>query len=287
MTTADELDTLLAGLSRRDRDAVAALLRPALRERERTGDRAALDVVSMAHRALNAPETMADKVSARAAPAPQVLPVRAGRAEVAFPGELPKLTHLLQDVLAARASRRDFAGRPLALEDVAGLLAHSYGVRGTTAAYNSPSFPTRYAPSAGGVQSTDIYVIVNDVTGVAPGAYLYAPQDGGALRLLNRGDMRRLVVEACPDTEWMYSAGVVLVLAGSLSRGRWKYGDRSYCFAHLDAGFVGENLYLCAASLGLRICAVAGFDADRVGGVLGLDGKQDIPLLLMPVGTRA
>ncbi|NDZ78807.1 SagB/ThcOx family dehydrogenase [Streptomyces sp. SID10853] len=286
MSTTDELDTLLAGLSARDRDALAAMLRPALRVRERTGDRAVLDLVTVAHRALNDPASMASRSEMQGAQTPQVLPDRAGRAEVSFPGELPKLTHLLQDVLAARASRRDFAGRPLALEDIAGLLSHSYGIRGTTAAYNSPSFPSRYAPSAGGIQSTDIYVVVHDVEGVAPGAYLYAPQDD-ALRLVNRGDMRRLLVDACPDTEWMYSAGAVLVLAGALTRGRWKYGNRAYCFAHFDAGFVGENLYLCATSLGLRVCAVAGFDSDRVAGVLGLDGKQDIPLLLMPVGSRA
>ncbi|MBP0456586.1 SagB family peptide dehydrogenase [Streptomyces montanisoli] len=286
MSRPDELESMLDGLSARDREAVAAMLRPALRARERDGDRAALDVVGLAHRALNNPETMAAKAEVQGAQTPRVLPERAGRAAVPFPGELPKLTHPLQDVLAARASRRDFAGRGLGLDEIAGLLTRAYGIRGTMAAYNSPDFPARYAPSAGGVQSTDVYVVVNDVDGVAPGAYLYAPQDDG-LRLVNRGDMRRLLVDACPGTEWMYSAGAVLVLAGALERGRWKYGDRAYCFAHFDAGFVGENLCLCATSLGLRICAVAGFDADRLAGVLGLDGKQDIPLLLMPVGSRA
>lgn len=82
-------------------------------------------------------------------------------------------------------------------------------------------------------------------------------------------------------------AAAVLVLTGVYERLRWKYGERSYRFVCLDAGFVGQNIYLVAEALGLGTCAVSGFAQDVVETMLGVDGRSEIALALLTVGTRS
>ena len=44
------------------------------------------------------------------------------------------------------------------------------------------------------------------------------------------------------DTTWPGYAHAVLVLVCNLPRVAWKYGDRGYRFAHVDAGVLVQNL---------------------------------------------
>jgi len=39
----------------------------------------------------------------------------------------------------------------------------------------------------------------------------------------------------------------------------WKYGERGYRYVWLEAGHVGQNLYLIATALGLGAVAIGGF----------------------------
>jgi SagB-type dehydrogenase family enzyme len=65
----------------------------------------------------------------------------------------------------------------------------------------------------------------------------------------------------------------------------WKYGPRGYRFVHVDAGLACQTLYLVAAALQLRTCAVAAFSDALVNDLLRIDGRREFATLLMPVGT--
>ena len=65
---------------------------------------------------------------------------------------------------------------------------------------------------------------------------------------------------------------------------RWKYRERTYRYALLEAGHVGQNLYLTATALGLGACAVGAFLDDELNGLLGLDGEQEAALYIIAVG---
>lgn len=210
-----------------------------------------------------------------------------------FPGvrrfELPRdllaLDHPLQRVLTARASRRDFTGEELAIETLATLLHFAYGVRKTATAYNVPDFPVRYAPTAGGLQSVELYAIVNSVEGLPRGAYHYDPV-AHAVELVNEGNMRRKLVAHSTRQEWLHYTSVALVLAVRPERLEWKYGTRGYRLMHMDVGFVGQNIYLVATALGLRTTAFSGFDEDAFNGMLTLDGDHEFAALMFPIGAR-
>ncbi|MDP2949223.1 MAG: SagB/ThcOx family dehydrogenase, partial [Chloroflexota bacterium] len=70
-------------------------------------------------------------------------------------------------------------------------------------------------------------------------------------------------------------------------RTRWKYQDRSYRYVLLDAGHLGENLYLAATSLGLGPCGIGAFLDDEVNRMVEVDGKQESAVYLVSIGCLA
>jgi SagB-type dehydrogenase family enzyme len=78
----------------------------------------------------------------------------------------------------------------------------------------------------------------------------------------------------------------VLLLAGVHDRLRWKYGDRAYRFLCMDTGFVAENVYLVCEGLGLAACAISGFAQDGLESLLGIDGRNELALLMITVGMQ-
>ncbi len=208
-----------------------------------------------------------------------------GRRQVRLP-DAPPVAGGLQDVLERRRSSHDFGTAAMPLPTLAGLLHASYGVRELRRAYDVRDFPFRYAPSAGGLQPIDLYLVANEVDGLARGLYCYDPL-AAALTLLDEGNLRRRLSRCGLDRPWLAYAHAVLVLVCNLPRVFWKYGDRGYRFAHVDAGVLAQNLYLAGTALGLTTCAVAGYYDDAVHELLGLDGRDECAVLLFAVGSRA
>ena len=191
----------------------------------------------------------------------------------------------LDRTIKARGSRRDFGGAAMTVAELATVLHYAAGVRKTIMAYNTREFPVRYTPNAGGLQSPEIFLVVNRVPDLKRGLYHFVTDDH-ALELLNEGNMRRKLVGMSLFQEWMHHADVVLILTTDLDRLLWKYGPRSYRYAHMDVGYVSAHVYLVTAALRLRTSAVSGFLDDAMNDFLELDGTRRFVQLLMPIGRR-
>ena len=74
------------------------------------------------------------------------------------------------------------------------------------------------------------------------------------------------------------------ILSAIFQRLRWKYRERTYRYALLEAGHIGQNLYLAATSMGLGACAVGAFLDDELNDLLGLDGQEEAALYMISVG---
>jgi SagB-type dehydrogenase family enzyme len=142
----------------------------------------------------------------------------------------------------------------------------------------------RAAPSAGALYPIETYVMVHDVEGLAQGLYHYAPQDH-ALVQLDAGDLRLQSVTLGLMQGFLGEAGAVVVLTALFQRLRWRYRRRSYRYALLEAGHIGQNLYLGATAMGLGVCAVAAFMDDGLNALLGVDGQEEAALYMLAVGT--
>jgi SagB-type dehydrogenase family enzyme len=165
------------------------------------------------------------------------------------------------------------------------LLHYAYGVRKRSLAYNTKGFPSRMAPSSGGLQSIEVYFTVNAVEGLEKGLYHFNA-NRNTVELLDRGNMRRKVVRSCLYQDWLDAASIVLFLACDLNKLYWKYGRRSYRMTHIDLGIVAENLHLVATALRIRSCMVAGYIDDAVHHLLQIDGRMEFIGLLMAVGRK-
>jgi SagB-type dehydrogenase family enzyme len=84
----------------------------------------------------------------------------------------------------------------------------------------------------------------------------------------------------------MARAPLNLVITAEYARARRKYGRRAQRYAMIEAGHIGQNIFLQAEALGLRAGIVGAFqDADLVR-VLQIPAAHE-PLLVMPIGDRA
>jgi SagB-type dehydrogenase family enzyme len=91
-------------------------------------------------------------------------------------------------------------------------------------------------------------------------------------------------VEQSLHQEFLGQCNAVVFLTMIMQRMRFKYQDRSYRYGLLEAGHIGENLYLAATSLGLGACGVGAFMDDDINAMLGVDGTEEAAIYLVAIG---
>jgi len=183
----------------------------------------------------------------------------------------------LEEAVEARRSVRRYSAQPLSLEELSRLLHAAQGV-------TEPRWGFRAAPSAGALYPIELYAVVNSVTELKQGVYHYAIREH-ELELLRQEDLRAGVTQAGLWQDFLGQAGVCFVISAIFQRTRWKYHERTYRYVMLEAGHIGQNLYLAASSMGLGACAVGAFLDDELNDLLGLDGREEAALYIVSVGA--
>jgi len=201
--------------------------------------------------------------------------------------ELPvpaKLEMPLGDVLLQRRSRRDYTGEAIGALELATILHYACGVTGVIPGYGYHCLPLRAFPSTGGLQAPEVYLSVQAVEGVAAGLYHYHATDN-VIESMRPGQFGPMLSTMGLQQPYMQSASVVFLITGCFERLRWKYGQRAYKYMCMDAGYLGQNLYLVAEALNLGACGIAGFVDDGMEKLLDVDGRNEMILLLTTVGV--
>lgn len=182
--------------------------------------------------------------------------------------------------IATRRSSRDYSAEALSLADLSRVLFLTSGI-----ATDEWGQRHRTAPSSGALYPIEIYPVVHNVEALERGVYHYG-YERHELRLVSAGDLRRRVVEQGIGQEFLGEANVVVFLTMILQRMRFKYQDRAYRYGLIEAGHLGENLYLAANSLGLGACAVGAFMDDDMNAMLGVDGVEEAIVYMLALGHR-
>jgi SagB-type dehydrogenase family enzyme len=181
--------------------------------------------------------------------------------------------------LKERRSRRQYRDRTLSLEELTALV---WATQGVTLA--SHPYLLRTAPSAGALYPVETYLAVHRVTGVDPGIWHLNLPDF-ALELVNPGDFRRALVQACLSQNFLGTGAVVFIWTGILNRAMSKYRERAIRYLFLDAGHICQNLMLAATALGLGCCPVGAFFDEEVEQLTQVDGREEVALYLAAVGA--
>lgn len=182
------------------------------------------------------------------------------------------------DVMAKRRSSRNFAPEHISFLTLNQLLWAVSGVTREVGGYT-----LRTVPSAGGLYPVETYLMVNFVEELSPGVYHLNVKDW-ELELLKEGEFGSALARACLHQSMMADASVNFIWTIIIGRNKQKYAERGYRYMYLDAGHIGQNLYLASTALGLGCCAVGAFYDEEVNSIVEVDGKAESAIYLACVG---
>lgn len=190
----------------------------------------------------------------------------------------------LREALATRRSRRNYANRPMTLDELGSLLGIALARNAVEDGYGTRDIPQFPYPSIGGLDPVEVGVIVQSVDGVEPGYYTY-DKVGHGLVTVTHGDFRLPLMDATFENEWIFYAPVVLVIANDQRKVSWKYKTRGYRISFMDLGAAIQNLYLASTALNLSCCAVAGYHDELINALLGYPAGDVSVGCLVPIGS--
>ena len=183
----------------------------------------------------------------------------------------------LEKAIYQRRTIRSFDGKALTLKQCSQIFWAAQGI-------TEPGGFKRAAPSAGALYPMDVYGVIgnNCIEKLHAGVYHYTPA-GHTLSLVREGDKRKDVAEASLGQMWMAHAPLTLVITAEYGRITVKYRQRGIRYAMIEAGHIGQNIFLQAGALGIAAGIVGAFEDQEIIRVLGTR-KAHEPLLIMPVG---
>jgi SagB-type dehydrogenase family enzyme len=132
-------------------------------------------------------------------------------------------------------------------------------------------------------EGIDLLLACHRVDGLEPGLYRYAPHSHRLLAL-RAGDLRKSMTDACLGQEMADAAAVGFLMVGRLVEAVARGGERSYRDLLLEAGGIGQRIYLAAEAAGLVARNLAAFIDDELNALLGLDGRREAVLHLTLLG---
>ncbi len=207
-----------------------------------------------------------------------------GSDRIALPIPEEQLSMSLGDALKRRRSVRDYVLKDLKLSTLSDILYYAYGVMGYRTIEGEWTC-SRPSPSAGGLYPLELYVATQQVTGLSDGIYHY---DARAHELETRrlAPVHAELADMTIGQDMIRTANVVFVMTAIFERTMWKYGQRGYRHVFLDAGHLGQNLYLIATAMRLGPVAIGGFFDGELNKLLDLPDEEEV-IYLVCVGQPA
>lgn len=188
------------------------------------------------------------------------------------------------EVISTRRSIRHFSDRPTTLEDVSHLLHRTLRLRSINprddARPESYDSATRAVPSAGGMQSVDLWLWCPGVPGIDAGPWRYDPE---AHALVSQGAASTWPVPSLALT----TSPIQGVLVVNHARLAWKYQRIAYHLGLQDAGVALHALQLSAWAAGLGFHPLGALPHREVITGLGLDADRERPVSAFALGWPA
>lgn len=187
------------------------------------------------------------------------------------------LTHAIGN----RRSRRSFSDDSLKVEELAFLLWATQGQR--RPGEEPPHFRT--VPSAGARHSFETYLFIHRVEKIPPGLYRYLPLSNELVLLYSTDDENnKKLSRAVLGQKFVADSAVVFIWTTVPYRMEWRYLQAAHRVILLDAGHVGQNLYLACEAIQAGCCAIAAYDQEAMDELIQVDGKEQFTIYLAPVG---
>ena len=113
-------------------------------------------------------------------------------------------------------------------------------------------------PSAGGMQSVELYLVTFEQSWLPSGVYHF-DRAGNYLSQIVSSPRRQEWMTCVPSLAPIKGGTILVVLVGDYGRVETKYGARGLRFLLIEAGHLTQNLCLLASSLGFCALPLGGF----------------------------
>ncbi|HEV2397660.1 MAG TPA: SagB family peptide dehydrogenase [Candidatus Sulfotelmatobacter sp.] len=157
----------------------------------------------------------------------------------------------IEQVISRRGSTRQFSRDAITVQQLSTLLDRS--TRGIPADFLNPR----------GTHLNDLYLIVNNVIGLAPGGYFYRWQEK-ELEMLKPGEFRDKAGYLGLEQQLPADAAVDVFFLADLKNILETYGNRGYRAVQLEAGILGGKMYLAAYAQKFGCTGLTFYDDDVV-----------------------
>jgi SagB-type dehydrogenase family enzyme len=206
----------------------------------------------------------------------------AKRVKLSMPDESGEFNRVLRE----RRTWREFSREPLDICRLETLLWFSFGVQGWAKIPGVGRLPLKTSPSGGALHPLEAYVLIRNVTGVAPGIYHY-DDECHSVELLRSGCSRAELKKLLAGQGWFCDSAFVVLLTAVFQRSQWKYEHpRAYRVVLAEAGHVCQTFCLTATSLGLAPFCTMAFADTKIERALGVDGINESVVYAMGAGLR-
>lgn len=200
-----------------------------------------------------------------------------------LPKKFDKSDVSIEDAIEKRVSRRVYGGK-LTKEDVSKILFYAKGFRALQDTYRGILY-TANAPSAGSRHPIELYVLLRGVEGLDNGVYHYEVENH-SLEYLAPVSKEQVDSIFLNKDDALKGANMILFMTGIMERTATIYGMRSYRLVHLDAGHIGQNIYLIGEAMNLAVCALGNWDDASVKNLLGIDTDKEFIIYSVCVGKQ-
>ena len=188
----------------------------------------------------------------------------------------------LQQLIYARKSSRVYTGKSMSLLQLSFLLWATQGIK----SIRGKGYATlRTVPSGGARHEFETYLIVSNVEGLKSGAYHYLPFEHAIEYINDISDIPATIAATMNGQKWSAKANVAFYWSMMAYRAEWRYGIYAHRTALIDAGHVGQSLYIACTGLNIGTCGVAAFAHDLCHDLFKLDGNDEFIVYAAPVGT--
>ena len=179
----------------------------------------------------------------------------------------------IEQVILRRGSARKFAQVPIELAQLSTILDRA--TRGVPADFLEPQ----------GVLLNDLYLIVNAVEGIDPGAYVFH-RDQQTLECLKTGNFGAEAGHLGLDQQLPADAAVNIFFLADLQKILARFGNRGYRAAQLEAGILSGKVYLAAYAQRVSATGLTFYD-DEVIQFFSPHAQDKSVMMLVAIGKNA
>lgn len=188
----------------------------------------------------------------------------------------------LEKILVSRKSFHGFSSKPVSKKEISRILFFAGGI--VRVYKNDPTRSGRPYPSAGSKYPLEIYPLVLHGKDLDRGLYHYNVIEHSLEKLLAPIDNKD-IEDIWMTQKWFKKASVIFLITAVYQRTTIKYGMKGIGYDLIEAGHLGQNIYLVTQSLGIGCSAIGEFKEKQIINLLDINPDEEIPIYYIALGN--